>query len=67
MTIEHLQVQFPSDWDKAVANVALEVKDNQNKSNDHHQISKTERESRRCGNEQAPPHTEVFRMNLIRS
>lgn len=39
MTIEHLQVQFPSDRDEAAANVALEVKDNKNKSNDHHQIS----------------------------
>lgn len=39
MTIEHLQVLFPRDGDEAAANVALEVKDDQNKSNDHHQIS----------------------------
>ena len=39
MTTEHLQVQFPRDWDEAAANVAPEAKDDQNKSNDHHQIS----------------------------
>lgn len=39
MTNEHLQVQFPRDWDEVAANVALEAKDDQNKSNDHHQIN----------------------------
>ena len=65
MTIEHLQVQFSRDGDDRAANVALEVKDDQNKSNDHHQIRNTESESKRWGNEQALPATEMFLMNLI--
>lgn len=67
MTIENVQVQFPRDWDEVVANMALEVKDDENKSNDHHQISNNWSESWRHSSEKAPFPDEVLVMNLIRS
>lgn len=39
VSIEHLQVQFPKDGDEFSYKCGFEVKDDQNKSNDHHQIS----------------------------
>lgn len=53
MTTEHLQVQFPRDWDEASANVALEVKMMKINQMINIKLVTTESESKRC-NEQAP-------------